>query len=174
MSMCVAATVAAASVAFAAERSKGGGGGKPPPVHVAADGKQVRAAQGTFCYSSKMHGLCADYAYPLQVKARLPVAVGARVAIDAGTRVRRLTATLIRVTCERPFCDGIDEVAAVKTWRTGEGRHWRAKLPLDLQGANVLSVDIRFRGARGDSNVWAGLEQASPRIPSLRASKSTG
>ena len=159
-----------------AEAAKGGVSAKPPPVFVGAKGEYVRAAQGTFCFFGDRGGLCADYLYPLQVKADLPVVAGQRLAIDAGVRVRRLSASLVRVTCDAAGCDGIDDLGTLKVWRTGKGRHWRVKLPPELNGANVLSVSVRFRRG-GDSNVWAGLASAeaqTPRIPSGRASKSTG
>jgi len=169
----VAAMLAAASMAFNAERSKGVGGPKPPPVYVGAKSEYVRTAQGSYCYGDNTGGdgegvfLCADYAYPLRVTARLPVVGRQRLTVDAGKRVKRLGGSLVRVEG-----DDVDFLRAVRTRRTGQGRFWKVRLPADLGGADALNLNLAFR-ANGDSNVWAGLAvdgSAGARIPSGRAS----
>ena len=150
-------------MAFDAEPSKGVGSFKPPPVYVGAGGEYVRGAQGSYCYGGEGTTLCADYAYPLKLTARLPVIGGQRLTVDAGKRVKRLGAGLVRVEG-----DDMNFLRSVRARRAGKGRFWKLRLPADLGGADVLNLDLSFRTG-GDSNVWAGLTtdgSTGARIPS--------
>lgn len=177
----VAGTLAGTSMALNAERSNGDSGPNPPPVYVGAKGEYVRATQGTYCYSDEspheddlVINACADAAYPLRINARLPVAGRQRLRIDAGRRAKRLSAALVRV--EGDEFDDITYLRRVRTRRTGQGRFWKLRLPHNVEGTDVLSLDLDF-GTRGDSNVWAGLTQREPGLAGYhrsRASTSTG
>jgi hypothetical protein len=111
----------------------------------------VRATTGSFCWNSADGGICADSAYPLRVRGRLPVEPRERVRLRIRDHARRVHVSLVRVKSPRSF----DEVG----WGTRAkriGKHlWRFRLPGDLQRANVLDVFAEYR--QGDASFWAGL-----------------
>jgi hypothetical protein len=162
VAMLAASTVLTSQASEADRGPNPARGTKPPPVYVGAKGEYIRPAQGSFCYSRLKAGenaavsLCADYAYPLRVTSRLAVAGRQRLRIDAGRRVKRLRATLVRVEGDGTAFDDITYLRRVRTYRTGYGRFWKARLPAELDGAEALSLDLDF-GVRGSSNIWAGI-----------------
>jgi hypothetical protein len=156
----VSGLLAAAGCAIAlgvfVAQADGGPSHRPPPLYVGSQGLYVKATQGSYCYSGKGKGVCADYAYPLSVKAHLPVAPGRRISVDGGRTLRRAGATLLRVKGQ-----DLEYLKVLRLKRRGKGRHWRGRLPSELGGANVLSVDVSFRHRGGSSNAWAGIDPSS-------------
>jgi hypothetical protein len=125
----------------------------PPPLIARADHHLVRAASGSFCWSDRGSGLCADYGYPLRIRSRLPVKGGARIALRIGAPARRVLATLVRVTGDQiQFLDPAVRESPINVRR----RRWWVRLPPDLMGANVLDVSIKY-ARKGDADFWVGL-----------------
>ena len=131
---------------------------RPRPVDVRAGGEQVRASQGSWCYSGPRTGICADYGYPLRVRGRLDVAPGQRIKLRMHDRsIKRLSASLLKVR------DGeIDQRVALTRIRRAPNnpRAWRATIPADAADANRLDISVRYKRNRGDSNWWAGIRLA--------------
>ena len=136
----------------------------PRPVLVSARHLTVRSSVGSFCTQSRPHngsasGLCADYAYPLHTRGRLPVAAGAVIRLrfrhnpNIRDRIEAVHVALVRVSG-----DNIEFVGHVgpPTQNPRHASRWLVHLPSDLHHANVLDVSVRLPG--GDADFWAGLE----------------
>jgi hypothetical protein len=165
----------------AVDPASGSAPSTPPPVYVGAVGLYVKATQGSYCpdtatpKSGRRRStaplivpmapsmiICGNTpGYPLPIKGKLAVAPGSKLFVDAGRRARSLSARLVRIEDHGNDVIETDYLRFVRVQRKGMGRYWRVRLPADLQGANVLSLDISFRGG-GDSNVWAGLAEQAP------------
>ena len=138
-----------------------------PPLTVTSLGVTERAEQGSFCWQTKRRTstgrpsfVCGDFAYPLDVDCRLPVAPGAVIKVRTGVAVQRVdVALLVSVSESEPsYLDWS------RLRRSRDGRKvWRFALPADVGQAAVL--DISVGGRRGDSNTWTGL--ATPACETL-------
>ena len=130
-----------------------------PALRVAHDGLTARASLGTYCTSppagARGFAGCADYRYPLRLRARLPVRAGATLVLRTRFKARNLAASLLSVD-ERTM-KPVGEPLVVR--RTA-ARRWAVVLPADLGGANVLNVSTTWRNARdgrGDANFWTAI-----------------
>jgi hypothetical protein len=128
---------------------------RPRSAAAVADGEQVRAAQGSWCYSGERTAMCADYAYPLRIKRRLHVERGGRVVFRMhDATIGTLSASLLRVKGRRTRDRGeLEDVERVPS----NPRAWRATIPANAQNANVIDLFARYKANRGDSNWWAGI-----------------
>jgi hypothetical protein len=128
---------------------------RPRSVAAVAHGEKVRAAQGSWCYSGRRSGMCADYAYPLRITNRLRVEPGDRVVFQThdGT-IETLSASLLRVKGNR--IRGRGELEDVER-HPSNPRAWRATIPPDAGSANVIDLFARYKRNRGDSNWWVGI-----------------
>jgi hypothetical protein len=147
----LALAVGASAVAGAAKQ-------RPRSVAAVANGEQVRAAQGSWCYSGRRSGMCADYAYPLRIRHRLRVEPGDRVVFRThDASIQSLSASLLRVKGRRIRNRGaLEDVERVPS----NARAWRATIPADAKNANVIDLLARYKQNRGDSNWWAGIRLA--------------
>ena len=130
-----------------------------PALRVAHDGLTARASLGTYCTTPPAgepgFAGCADYLYPLRLRASLPVRAGGTLVLRTRFSARRLAASLLSV-------DGRDitTVGEHLIVRRTAARRWAVELPAELGGANVLSVSMTWRNARdgrGDANFWTGI-----------------
>jgi hypothetical protein len=149
--LAIAAAGALASVAVAGD----GGERRPRPLDVWAAGEVVRATQGSYCWAGRRRAMCADAFYPLRVRGRLDVQPGQRLRIRTHDRlVRRLEADLVEADGDDyrfgPPLEGVRRVP-------DNPRAWFARIPADASGWNRISVFVRYRDGRGDSNWWAGI-----------------
>jgi hypothetical protein len=126
----------------------------PRQIWVGSGGLYVRASLGSYCWSRREGaGICADAAYPIDVRGRLPVQARDRVTLLAPDHARRVQVSLLRV--EGSSIDQIDWRARAR--RVGDGPHrWRVRLPADLRNANRLDVFVRYKA--GDADFWAGID----------------
>ncbi len=130
-------------------------GKRPRPVRVAAGGDSVVASQGSYCVTSRHSGTCADYAYPLRVKGRLPVAPGDAVLLRTGDRaIHRARITLIHAR-RHDFRPVARAVTARRV--AGHRARLRFRLPDDLGNANRIDIAATYAHHRGDSDWWAGI-----------------
>jgi hypothetical protein len=130
-----------------------------PALRVAHDGLSARASLGTHCTTPPAgepgFAGCADYLYPLRLRANLPVRAEGTLTLRTRFAARTLAASLLSV-------DGrnITPVGDHLVVRRTAARRWTVKLPAQLDGANVLSVSMTWRNARdgrGDANFWTGI-----------------
>jgi hypothetical protein len=156
----------AVSGAFAAGVPGADAGGSAqidsPTLSIRHAGLVARATTGSFCSippagAGATPGICADSAYPLRVRGRLPVRPGGRAILRFSVEPDAVVAHLVRV-------DGRDfEVLGRKlAVRRLSARRWAVRLRRDLAGANVLDVSIRWRNPRdgqGDANFWGGIRR---------------
>ncbi|MGI9019201.1 MAG: hypothetical protein ACR2G3_00630 [Solirubrobacterales bacterium] len=131
----------------------------PQKIWVGSGGLYVRASLGSYCWSRReegtgfWNGFCADAAYPIDVRGRLPVQPRDRVTLHVPDHARRVNVSLLRV--EGSAINHGDWRARAR--RVGDGPHrWRFRLPADLQNANRLDVFVRYE--RGDADFWAGID----------------
>jgi hypothetical protein len=124
----------------------------PQSIEATARGVTVNASQGSYCGPSGTGPdapvLCADFAYPLPVRCKLPVKPGGTVTITTARDAVSVSASLVRpnpVAGQKPL----------KRLRGGAGRTWRFKLPKRVREYAAVSVSAAF--SDGDSNAWAGL-----------------
>ena len=160
---CVALTGLAVSGVLATGGAGAGAAGVTqadrPTLSIKRAGLFVRATLGSFCTSpSAGAGLCADSAYPLRVRGRLPVRPGGRVVLKPSVEARSVVARLMRV-------DGRDfePVGRKLAVRRLSARRWAVELRRDLGGANVLDVSLRWQNPRdgaGDANFWGGIRRS--------------
>src|SRR5687767_4172103 len=99
-------SVVAALVACTGFGALGSAQGHPPregprAVWAGNDGLWVRATTGSFCWNSADGGICADSAYPLRVRGRLPVEPRERVRLRIRDHARRVHVSLVRVKSPR-------------------------------------------------------------------------
>jgi hypothetical protein len=153
-----ALAVCALALAVAASAVAGADKRRPRSVAAVAGGEQVRAAQGSWCYSGRRSAMCADYLYPLKIKRRLRVEPGDRVVLrmhDAS--IGSLSASLLRVKGRRIRPRGeLEDVERVPS----NPKAWRATIPAGAANANVIDLFARYKQGRGDSNWWAGIRLA--------------
>ena len=149
--------VAIGALAFGVGASAATGAAKDRPRSVAAvaGGEQVRASQGSWCYSGRRSAMCVDYVYPLRIKQRLRVEPGDRVVFRThDASIESLSASLLSVKGRRIRDRGeLEDVERVPSNR----RAWRATVPSEARNANVIDLFVRYKQNRGDSNWWAGI-----------------
>jgi hypothetical protein len=130
-----------------------------PALRVTHDGLTARASLGTHCTTPPAgepgFAGCADYRYPLRLRASLPVRAGGTLQLRTRFRARTLAASLLSV-------DGNDITTVDERLvaRRVAAKRWTVKLPAELAGANVLNVSMTWRNARdgrGDANFWTGI-----------------
>jgi hypothetical protein len=167
------AALAGAFGQHAVDPASGSAPSKPPSVYVGTAGLYVKATQGNYCPTpAPPRGLTRHLGttsiicgyspgYPLPLKGELAVAPGSKLLVDAGRRARSLRARLVRVEDQGNDFIETDYLHFLSVQRKGKGRYWLVRLPADLQGANVLDLDLSLRGG-GDSDVWAGLAEQAP------------
>lgn len=134
-------------------------GKRPRPLTVAAGGASVVATQGSYCVVSHRSGMCADFAYPLRVKRRVPVAPHGLVVLRTHDRaIHRASVTFLRATRH-----DFNAVGASLTARRAPGHpaKLRFRLPDDLGNANRLDIAATYTHRRGDSDWWAGIKPRS-------------
>ena len=126
----------------------------PRKIRVGSGGLFVRASLGSHCWSGREGvGFCADAAYPIAVRGRLPVQPGDRVTLFAPDHAQRVHVSLLRV--KGSAIERVDWRA--RAHRVGDGPHrWRFRLPADLRNSNRLDVFVRYK--RGDADFWAGID----------------
>jgi hypothetical protein len=159
-----AATCALLAVPAAGLASGAGARGlSPRPALVTAHALTLRSTPGTYCVTGRPRngtsaGVCADYAYPLRTRGRLPVDGGDRVALRFRHNPRIFDQPRsVRVSPLRVHDGHIDAVstAVVAKAVNGHPRRWSVVLAADLEGANRLDVAVRYR--QGDADFWAGI-----------------
>ena len=139
----------------------------PPKLTLTALGETERASQGTFCWQGKrrtslgiLPTTCGDYAYPLEVDCRLPVAAGATLKVRTGAVVRLVSIALVATVTS----DGVQYLEWDPVRRSRKGRKtWRFTLPPEI--GQAAAIDVWINGRRGDSNTWTGL--ATPACAAL-------
>jgi hypothetical protein len=151
----IAAVVCALALTVGASAVPGAAKKRPRSVAAVANGEQVRASQGSWCYSGRNSAMCADYVYPLRIKQRLRVHPGDRVVFRThDASIESLSASLLRVKGRRIKSRGeLEDVERVPA----NARVWRATIPADARNANVIDLFVRYKQNRGDSNWWAGI-----------------
>lgn len=160
----IVALAAAATLLAAAGSAQAFG---PPKLTLTALGETERASQGTFCWHGKRRNslgvlptTCADYAYPLEVDCRLPVAAGASLKVRTGADVRSVSIALVATVTG----EGVQYLEWEPVSRSRRGRRtWRFTLPAEI--GQAAAIDIWIKGRRGDSNTWTGL--ATPACAAL-------
>jgi len=149
--------VAIGALAFGVGANAATGAAKKRPRSVAAvaNGEQVRASQGSWCYSGHNSAMCADYAYPLRIQHRLRVEPGDRVVLRThDASIESLSASLLSVKGRRIRDRGeLEDVERVPS----NPRVWRATIPADAGNVSVIDLFARYKQGRGDSNWWAGI-----------------
>ncbi|MFL5781902.1 MAG: hypothetical protein ACJ760_11365 [Thermoleophilaceae bacterium] len=124
------------------------------PAYVTSQGLRARAAVGSYCVVGKGAGGCGDAAYPLHPRGHLPITPGSRLRVNLRRHAAHLEASLVRVDGDHFDTAG----GKVKAGRAGgNGRFWRLKLPDDLGGADILSLEATLKPS-GDANWWAGVK----------------
>lgn len=165
MRMRLVGTMLVAGVACAAalgvvSLARAGGSERPRAVHVRAGGEQVRASQGSYCYSDRDSGraVCADFAYPLKVRGRLPVRPGQWIRLRTHDRtIKRLSAHLLLV--RGADFDARGKLLGVQRIPNRPSA-WKARIPERVERANRISIDAVYERNAGDSNWWAGVKLA--------------
>jgi len=130
-----------------------------PALRVTHDGLITRASLGSYCTTPPAgepgFAGCADYMYPLRLRASLPVRAGGTLVLRTRFTARRLAASLLTVDGRNITPAGEHLVV-----RRTAARRWAVELPAELGGANVLNVSMTWRNARhgrGDANFWTGI-----------------
>ena len=122
---------------------------------VSSHGLFEKATLGSFCEAHGDHGVCADAAYPLETRGRLPVHPRGHVGLRTSAPATRVSVSFVRVREDGRF----RHVGPSKRARKHDdtGRRWRLRLPRDLPPrANVLDAFIRYPD--GDGDFWAGIK----------------
>jgi hypothetical protein len=149
-------TAAVALVAALAPSASGSAGPRPRPLTVASGHQAVTASQGSFCVVRHRAGVCADFAYPLQVDEHLSVApLGTVMLKTHDPSARTIRVSLLHATRESFQESGWSHLArrvpGHPAWR-------RVHLPSDLGNANRLDVSALYAHHGGDSDWWAGIK----------------
>jgi hypothetical protein len=152
--LALAIVVAGATAALAV------GGAAPPPkkAWVTSHGLRAGTVLGSYCSSgtSKDGGGvsgCGEAAYPLHPRSYLPITRGSTVRANLRHRAKTVVASLLRVEGHKTN----DVTGSVEAKPVGSHRRvWRLHLPAELGGANVISIEARFKPS-GDANFWAGV-----------------
>jgi hypothetical protein len=149
------AAIAASLALLLPDAGARGGADRPRTLLVDNHALIVKATLGSYCVADASVGICADVAYPLQVRGRLPVAPGERLKLR--THDRKVASA--RVSLLRVSGDEIESVGRSGRARRAPGHQsrWLVRLPDDLGGANRLEVFVRYRDHIGDADYWAGL-----------------
>ena len=164
----VLAVVSISAVAIGAAFAAASGGGMAPrPALVSANGLTVHASVGSFCVDGRPHhgtasSVCADYAYPLHTRGKLPVAGGDRVALRF--RHNRRIEDVVKSVHVHPLRVHGGNIKPVSSAVAGvqnsaHRSRWHVRLPSDLGGANKLDISITY--ANGDADFWAGISPGS-------------
>ncbi len=160
-----AATMLVACLAFAAlPQALAAPSMFPRPVLVKAHGLTARSTVGSFCTTSVPdHGSqvrqCADFAYPLPVRGRLPARAGDVIHL----RFRHNPAIVDRIENVRMRVLQVDADsfslaghAHHEAHVPGHPNRWIARLPHGIQGPYVLEALAGYPGPDG-ADFWAGL-----------------
>jgi hypothetical protein len=126
-----------------------------PTLSITRAGLTAEASPGSFCVDPP--GFCADAAYPLPVRGRLPVRPGGRVVLEPSVDASKLSVRLLRVPARR-----IMPVGRQLTVRRLAPKRWAVTLPRRLRDATVLDVFMRWdnpRDGSGDASFWGGIRQ---------------
>jgi hypothetical protein len=105
----------------------------------------VTPTSGSYCRSGADQSLCADAAYPLPIKRRLPVRPGGRITIASDEPLSDVDTCLETKRLRRFRCADA----------AGSGTHWRVRLPHRLRRADRLSIFVRY--PQGDGDYALGL-----------------
>jgi hypothetical protein len=151
--------IAASLVFLLPDAGARGGADRPRTLLVDNHALMVKATLGSYCVADAGVGLCADVAYPLRVRGRLPVAPGERLKLRTHDRkIASARVSLLRVS-------GGEIESAVWSERArpapGHRSRWLVRLPDDLAGANRLEIFVRYQDRIGDADYWAGLAPQS-------------
>jgi hypothetical protein len=126
-----------------------------PTLSLARAGLTAQATLGSFCVDRP--GFCADAAYPLPVRGRLPVRPGGRVVLETSVEASELSVRLLRVPARRTT-----PVGRQLTVRRLAPKRWAVTLPERLRDATVLDVFLLWdnpRDGSGDASFWGGVRQ---------------
>ena len=123
---------------------------------VGRGGETVRATLGSYCIADDGPMVCADAAYPLEVRGRLDVSPPKLVVLRThDTQIKRLTARLLRVKG-----DEIEDLGRIDVERAySHVARWRADIPRRLRGANRIDLFIRYANGIGDANFWVKIAE---------------
>lgn len=166
----LAAVIAAVTVGLVADAASAPHESmKPKRPFVTANALTARATVGSYCVAGTAEpgepvgGVCADAAYPLDTRGRLPVEPRDRVRLRFPDNprieddVKAVRVALVRRQGERyRFLDWGTRARSVR----GTQSRFRFRLPQRLRRANVLDISVRYVGG-GDANSWAGLRAES-------------
>lgn len=155
----VGALAVAAAGAFATQAPASH---QDPPyrLKVSSHGLTANATLGSFCQSVSNHdgtgsSFCADAAYPLETRGRVPVHPGARVRFKTNYRARSVSVAPVHFSRDGERFGYGDSRRARP--RGDAGRAWSVRLSGRLEPrTRALDVFIRYPG-RGDADFWAGL-----------------
>ena len=107
-------------------------------------GKKVQASLGSHCTPANGAMACADKAYPLPAKKRLPMHGGGRILLDFGAKPVEI---LLELRDRRSR--SILELTA-----RGSGRHRRVRLPRTLpKGSDRLGVFVSYERGSADFEI---------------------
>jgi hypothetical protein len=162
-----AALVALSVVPAAALAASDQGSLAPRPALVSAHGLTVRSTVGSFCVNGRSRrgasvGMCADSAYPLPTRGRLPVSGGDRVALRFRHNPRiqdRIGSVVVTpVHASRHSAPDDPLLHPVSAMQNGaHPSHWHVRLPAGLGNANTLDISVRYSHHHGDADFWAGI-----------------
>lgn len=130
-------------------------------LEVSSHGLTARATLGSFCRTTYNEDgtisgdVCADAAYPLGTRGRVPVHRGGRVHLKTNHPARSMSVTPVHFSKDGERFRYGDRVPARS--KGDGGSRWRARLPRRLaRRTRVLDVEVRY--ADGGANFWAGLK----------------
>ena len=110
--------------------------------------RTVQATRGTHCTPTAGGMMCADYAYPLETKGRLPVHGGGRITLEFGVKPEEIDPSL-RDRRSR----SVHELTA-----RGSGLTRTIRLPRTLpKGTDRLGVFVAYE--RGDADFEVDLRR---------------
>ncbi len=155
----VAATMAVSPMIARAEsptEPRTGSADEPFSLSVASHGKSVNASLGSFC--SHEAGYCADAAYPLGTRGRLPVHPGSRITLRPDSSHPDVRASRVSVAIVRYAGDRREYTSAPQAARPTDSsrRAWVSEIPRRLHGARVLSVSVWYANG-SDANFEAAF-----------------
>jgi hypothetical protein len=143
-------TLTAGALLAAALTATAGAGDRNPQHQLLGSShhKTLRATLGTHCTPQNGAMLCADYAYPLNTKRRLPVHGGGRIVLKFGEEPEEIDASL-RDRRSR----SVHELVA-----RGTGLRRTIRLPRALpRGTDRLGVFVGYE--RGDADFEIDLKR---------------
>ena len=125
----------------------------PAPPTLVSLGKVAQATLGSTCWKTEGGGQCADAAYPLPVRCKLPVKPGAKLVVRLHRPADSVTATVDKR-------DGMPG-RRLPAWKNRSGNVagsslWRFRQTKRLLGAAAIDVFAYFPG--GDLDSWTGVK----------------